>query len=273
MRKRILSFIMSMLVALTLLFGLPNVTWADSSWYPTNSPVSTNSETRYEIYLDDWADLLTDSEESQLLELMEPISAYGNVAFVSIDSNPTYSTERYAEHYYEDHFGYQSGTIFLVDMDERYIWIHSYGEIYRTVTTAYANTITDNVYSYASRGDYLSCAGKAFEQINTLLEGRAIAQPMKYISNALLAIVLALLINYFLVMTLSRSRKATDSQLINGTFYKANVINPHVDFIRQTKRYSPQDHGGGGGHGGGGHGGGGHGGGGGHSGGGGGHRF
>ena len=99
------------------------------------------------------------------------------------------------------------------------------------------------------------------------MEGRHIAQPMKYISNALLAIAIALLINYFVVRMLSRSRKASTSQLIDGTSYKTEIKNPRTEFVKQTKRYSPQSSsssgGGGGGRSGGGGGGGG----------GGGHRF
>ena len=234
MRKRILSTLTCSFIAMVLLLGLPYNAWA------SNNAISNNSETRYSIFLDDWADLLTPSEEDALSKTMEPITAYGNVAFVSIADNPEYSSERYAKKYYQEHFGYDSGIVFLVDMDERYLWIHSDGEIYKTVTTSYANTITDNVYSYASDEDYFTCATKAFEQVNTLLEGRRIAQPMKYISNALLAIVLALMINYFLAMTRSRSQKATDGQLLNGIFSKVAITNTHTDFVNQTKRYSPR---------------------------------
>ena len=272
MRKQITMLFTSLLLSLALLLGLPNTTWASSDidsdvTTPAATYVSHNEETGYYIYIDDWADLLTDAEESELLETMEPITAYGNVAFVSISMNPTYSTERYAKDYYQEHFGYSSGTVFLIDMEERYIWIHSDGEIYRTVTKSYATTITDNVYSYASREDYLTCASKGFEQINTLMEGRHIAQPMKYISNALLAIAIALLINYFVVRMSSRSRKASTSQLIDGTYYKTEIKNPRTEFIKQTRRYSPQSRSSSGGGGGGGRSGGGGGGGGG------GHRF
>lgn len=244
--------------------------------YTSITPITQNEDTGYEVYLDDWADLLSDTEEQQLLQTMEPISQYGNVAFVSILENPVYNTANYAEQYYYDHFSSNaSGVLFLVDMQERYLWIYSHGEIYNTITTAYANTITDNVYTYASRGDYLTCASKAFEQIHSLLEDRPIAQPMKYISNALLAIVIALLLNYFLVMLLSRSRKASAQQLMGSIYTKVKINNPTTQFVHQTRTYSPRSSGGGGrgGHGGhGGHGGGGHGGGG-SRGGGGGHRF
>lgn len=240
--------------------------------YISMSPTSTNNTTGYQIYVDDWADLLSEEEESLLLENMKKISEYGNVAFVSIDSNPAYSTDSYAQDYYYDHFGHDSGTVFLIDMDERMIWLESGGRIENTVTRSYALTITDNTYRYASKGDYYSCANVAFEQILTLLEGSSITQPMKYISNALLALAIALLLNYFLAMFLSRAKKASDRQILSGIYTNVNVHNTRADFLHQTKRYSPQSSGSGkgGGHGGG-HGGGGHGGGGRSSGGG--HRF
>lgn len=268
------------IIAVAMLFlSVPCTSFANTDWYPSMNRVGYNEENGYEIYIDDWADLLTSSEEDDLRKLMEPITSYGNVAFVSISENPSYSTEDYVDDYFYDHFGYESGTVFIIDMDERYIQIHSNGEIYQTVTNAYANTITDNCYSYASNRDYYQCAATAFEQINSLLEGKTIAQPMKYICNAFLAIVIALLINYGFVMFVSRGKKPSTSQLLNGIFSKVTVHNPRVEFVNQTRRYSPQHrntsgghHGGPGGHGGGGHGGGGHGGGG-SRGGGGGHRF
>ena len=226
-------------------------------------------DTGYMVCVDDWADLLTDDQEGQLFESMKEIAAYGHVAFVSINENNFYNTERYIENYYYEHFGSESGTVFLIDMDYRYIWIHSNGAIYRVVTDSYADIIADNAYSHASSGDYYECADVAFGQILSLLKGQRIAQPMKYISNALLAIALALLINYGIVMAVSRSRKAAASQLLNGIYTKVDIHNTNVRFLHQSRRYSPIDSGGGGG---GGHGGGG--GGGGHSGGGGGgHKF
>ena len=56
-------------------------------------------------------------------------------------------------------------------MDNRNIWIHSNGAINRTINKAYAETITDNVYTYASDADYYICAMKVYEQEYTLLQG------------------------------------------------------------------------------------------------------
>ena len=231
--------------------------------------VYTNSETGYSVIIEDDASLLSNDEKSQLAETMKDITPYGDVAFKSIDYNP-YSTSSFVEKYYHSLFGTGSGTVFLIDMDNRNIWIYSDGSIYSTITTAYANVITDNVYAYASDKDYFTCANKAFIQEAALLQGRRISQPMKYISNALLAIAIAILINYFIVRQTSRVRKASDNEIVNGVFANNAFNNVSVNFIRQTRTYSPRSSsssGSSGGHSGGG------GGGGGHSGGGGGHSF
>ena len=199
----------------------------------------TNKSTGYQVIVEDDANLLTDEEETTLGKEMAPITTYGSVAFKSIDYNPYYSTEDYIRSYYRDTFGSTSATVFLIDMDNRNIWIHSNGTIYETITKSYANTITDNVYKYASDGDYYTCAFTAFGQINTLLEGRKIAQPMKYISNAFLAVIIALLLNYFLVRSFSRAKRPSKTDLLGKVFTQCNIVNPNVRFIRQSRVYSP----------------------------------
>lgn len=202
-------------------------------------PIYTNPDTGYAIYMDDTADLLTDAQEDALFENMKAITISGNVAFVSILENPYHDTKTYAKQYATTYFDSQSSTVFLIDMDERYLWIHSTGNIYNIVTTAYANTITDNAYRYASDGDYFQCADTVFSQIGSLLEGYRIAQPMKYISNLLLAIILAMLFNYFLVMWLSKSKKVQNTQLLDNIYTNVEIKNPSVKFLHQTRQYIP----------------------------------
>ena len=238
-----------------ILIGSQKV-YAVDTWY-------TNESTDYEAVIDDQADLLTGSEEEEVCIEMEPITAYGNVAFVSIEENDYYSAASFAMYYYRDQFGYESGTLFLIDMDTREIYIYSYGTVYNTITDTKADTITDNVYKLASNGDYAECAAEAFDQISTLLDGGRIAQPMKYISNALLAILIALLINFIFILRVCRVRGRGSSHLIGGADANISYNNPQAQFTHQTRIYSPRESdsgggGGGGGSGGGGGGGGGH---------------
>ncbi len=231
----------------------------------TVSAQDADYETGYAVIIEDDADLLTDAEEKLLAGTMKEITAYGNVAFKTINENGS-STKVYIEDYYAAQFGSDSGIVFLIDMDNRNIWIHCNGAIYKIITGSYADTITDNVYQYASDAEYYECANQAFSQALALLQGNKIAQPMKYISNAFLALILALIINYFVVKLLSMAVKPNDKQLLEATRNGFRYENAKIKHTGTTRRYDPPSSGGGGG-------GGRSGGGGGRSGGGGGHSF
>lgn len=250
-----LKYLKSALVFLCIILLFPANAHAQEAF--------SNSDTSYRVVMQDDADLLTDSEEKALVEVMKPITAYGNVAFVSTDYNSS-SADSYAKSVYRDFFGTKSGTVFLIDMDNRMIYIFSDGKIYRTITKSYANTITDNVYRYASSKNYFACAAKAFEQINTLLAGGRIMQPMKYISNALLAVILGILINYFRILFWHSKSKPKTEDIVDNMDHYVNFTNTNYKLLSSRKYYHSSDSGGGSSGGGGG---------GGSSGGGGGHSF
>lgn len=200
--------------------------------------------TNYQVIIEDGADLLTEEQESSLYKVMEDITEYGNVAFVSVAENSS-SAESFARKFYSNQFGTGSGTVFLIDMDNRMIWIHSDGAIYKVVTTSYANTITDNVYRYASREEYYECAKEAFRQIHALLEGDRIAQPMKYISNALLALILSFFINFGVVSYFARLKRPSDAKLLRNMERRFTYTKPIVNFTHKTKVYDPVESSGG----------------------------
>jgi uncharacterized protein len=249
-----------MIAACFLLLGIGSEhVYADTS--------KTNGSTGYEAIVKDDADLMTDSEEKELLELLSDVTDYCNAAVVTIDENPYYNTQKYAENYSDSTFGGKSAVVFVVNMEDRYIYLDSAGSARSRITSSYADTITDNVYRYASKGDYYTCAYKAFEQVYTLMRGQRIAQPMKYISNALLAIALAMLINFILVKIKAGKHKASRQELLSGIFSSYQLHDATAVFSHQTRTYSPPSSdsggggssgGGGGGGGGGGHSGGGH---------------
>ena len=49
--------------------------------------VYINEKTQYKVIFEDDASLLSNDEAEQLIEVMKPITAYGSVAFKSIDTN------------------------------------------------------------------------------------------------------------------------------------------------------------------------------------------
>ena len=225
----------------------------------------TNSNTGYSYYLDDDADFLSESEEKAITELMLQITEYCNVAFATSTDHPYYSAESFAVATFESNYGTKSnGVCFVIDRDYNEIYLISEGAMRKTITSGRCNSITDNTYIYATQGhgyDYYTCAYKTFEQVLPLLQGGKIAQPMKHICNILLALILAMLINYFIVKSFAHAKKPGNHELLAGLYTKVNIMNPAAKFTHQTKKYDPpssSSSGGGGGGGGGGHSGGGH---------------
>ena len=231
-------------------------------------PVKKNEK----CIIEDDADLLTDEQEKMLYDEIMPLTEFGVIAFKSINVNNT-STDLYARDYYHTLFGTQSGTLFLIDMSNREIFIFSDGNNYNIITTNKAYSITDNVYRYASRAEYYECASNAFKQIYALLNGYKIFEPMRYISNGFISIILAAFINFFIVMYKSKLKASGATEILKGCKVKFDITNIHPHQIGTRKVYSPQSDSGGSGFGSSGGGFSGGGGGGGSSGGGGGHGF
>lgn len=86
------------------------------------SPMQVVADSGYRVIIEDDADLLSQDEERQLEAIMEEITEYGGVAFKSIDRNDV-STGDFATYYYYSCFQEKSGVVFLIDMDNRNIWI------------------------------------------------------------------------------------------------------------------------------------------------------
>ena len=221
-----------------------------------------NSDTGYEAILHDDADILSPQEENEIMESMEEITKFSNVGFISSDDNFG-STQSLAIEFLDTFFGESSDTVVLaVDMNNRNIYIFTDGRSYSTINEGKCNSITDNVYSYLSDGEYSIGIKMAFSQIYTLLTGGKIAEPMKVICNILISIAVSMLIVYIFIYTTSKSKLATGIELVKYANKQFHYSPPTVVMTNKTKKYSPRSSSSGG-----------HGGHGGHSGGGGGHHF
>ncbi len=218
----------------------------------------------YDIYILDYEDLLTDEEEDALYYEMEGLAAYGGAAFISDSSS---DAEQTAADYCYRLFRNQSGTVFLIDMGDRRISIMSSGAMYKRITKNYATLITDNIYELAKNGDYLGCASEAFAEMETLMEGGRIAQPMRHITNLLMALAVGLMGNFLYVWVAKKRVVMPDPSamaMAAGTAAAVGILSKNLVNSRKSRHSSRSRSGGSGGGGGGG---------GGFSGGGGSHRF
>lgn len=219
-----------------------------------NAKVRNNESSGYKYFVDDDADILTDSEEEELLKTLELCSEFGNAGFVSV-SVQTSNPNKYAQDWYHSNFGTTSGTIFMINMKIRQLSVFSDGKNYNIITTNKAESIVSNVYRYATNGNYYGCANNAFKQIYTLLSGKQIFEPMKMMSNIFISITIATFICYIYVLSTSSIKKAKGKELFNGIEKSVAISNINIVKTGTKRVYSPQSDsssGGGGGGGGGG---------------------
>ncbi|MBP5256191.1 MAG: TPM domain-containing protein, partial [Clostridia bacterium] len=144
------------------------------------------------ITLIDGAELFSEAEDEKLRDDMIPVTSFYPVAVVTTSDTGGVSTPSYAARTYRSVFGGSDGIVFLIDMDNRYLYLYTSDSNTR-LSAEKCDSITDNVYRYASAGDYVLCAEKALEQTRQVMAGISIPQPMKHMSNALVALSAALL--------------------------------------------------------------------------------
>lgn len=263
----ITSLMLMTVLTLTALIGFK----AEALASDTTHFVWQNPQTGYSVYMQDDADLLSEDEENRLIaESMRQITEYCSVVFYSTNSNPYGTTATLGQEVSYDYFGYSDrGTVFIIDMDNRYLYVYSRGGIEKTITKSKADSLTDNIYKYATNAEYFLCARDAYDQMYKVLDGQRIAEPMRYISNVFISLILGFLISFLIAMHGASPKRASNSDIVDRTNHKVIVEEPNTTKIATSKVYSPPSSSSGGG-GGGGHSGGG----GGHSGGGGGgHGF
>ena len=179
------------------------------------SAESTPSSVPGEIVILDELGLLSSTEAEQLRQDMEPITAFGNVAFWTTDQYARDEVEQ-ARLKRRELFGLESGIILVINMNVRKVSVQSYGTINDTITADRANTITNNVRNYLTKGDYYGGASTAFRQIFRLLDGGRIPQPMKYLSNAAIALMLSLMLMLPFAFRYASTFRKGDPILIAG---------------------------------------------------------
>ncbi len=202
----------------------------------TAEEIYHNDDTGYSAVIIDQAKLLSTTDEfyEQMTDEMRKITAYGNAALVTVDDNPG-TVREFAKSTAYSLFKKESATVLIIDMDNREICIYSYGAILRTVTQSRAYIITDNIYRYATGAKYDECAYQAFSQENKLLEGRRIAQPMKYISSILLALMFAGVIVYEDVKRRTSIDTVGTEDLIKYTDFRLGVENISIKNIKKHR--------------------------------------
>jgi uncharacterized protein len=143
-----------------------------TSIVPVYAEITTSVPEETELRLIDEADLLDDSEESELLETLNTVSEKQecDVIVVTVSSLNGQTATRYANNYYDEHeYGYgdnKDGILLLVAINDRQWAISTYGYGLTAFTDDGQEYISDKFSSYLTDGEYY----KAFDKYASLCD-------------------------------------------------------------------------------------------------------
>jgi len=201
-----LKKIFTILVILLMTFISTSIVKAEDLQNSTNN--------NYQIIIEDEANLLTEIEEIELKNYLSELTEYGNVLFKTTNTNTGYGSVKYIQNYYYSTFKNNKGVAFYIDMNKRQLCACASGGLEKIITNSKCDTIMDNVYRQASKGNYFGCAKETFTQMSELLSGNKIAEPMKYICNTILSIMISLFVTYGFYLLCSRNEKASKKEIL-----------------------------------------------------------
>lgn len=221
--KRLLSFLLVLLL-------IPGIAPAETISF-------ANTETGYAAVIDDSAGLLNEAEYQSVMESMKGITQYCNVGFYTCSGESTEYVMNKAKRWGSSTFTGEY-TLFIIDMATRQLAVGSTDQIRRTITQARSYTITDNVYTYASRKEYARCAETAFNQMLRLLRGEKVSGPMRVISNILLALLAALLLAYLFISARMEQEVKVSLPLVATATVGAGAVIAAKKLVRKVRHSS-----------------------------------
>ncbi|MBQ2882056.1 MAG: TPM domain-containing protein [Clostridia bacterium] len=174
--------------------------------------------------LNDSADLLTSSEETEILDLLDNVSTETSFDLVIVTTNDTEgkSVRDYADDYY-DYNGYgESGILFLVDMGNREWWISTSGEAINKFSDSTLDYIGEEASWYLGNGDYVN-AFKTFISLSEeyiYMDGDA-EEPYNPISTLIVSLIAGFIIALIYVSVL-KSKLTTVGAQQNAANYTVN---------------------------------------------------
>ena len=209
--------------------------------------VEEGLDSRYNIIIDDQADLLTPSLEAALVADMLPLTRYGCVAFYTTDTgwgSAEYKANEFLDTNFTTNRRGLSCTVFMIDMQKREIWIQSRGGMnsFRTrITASECYTVTDSTAVYATRRDYYGCASRTFRLMLDVIQGHTVPSPMRWICSAMLAAFIALIIDWRIVQKESvqeRPEKQSDFYSARYTTATLEIVSEKLVKSKKTARSS-----------------------------------
>ncbi len=193
----------------------------------------------------DFADLFTDSEEEKLYnEARTFIDKYNmDFAIVTIDENDKSSEVAYADDFYDYNDFSSNGLLFLIDMDNRQIYMSTSGTAIGMYNDNRIEYLMDKVYQYMTDKEYYEGTSKYISLLSSLAEKGYPSSSESFVSNGtvllyslIASFVVTLIVMIVLVLKNKLVRKANEAKayLIDDSV-KVNVVEERLVSTHTTK--------------------------------------
>ena len=239
-RKDRLSCCMALLIAAGMLFTLW-VTGVKAEAEEAENDSYTNPVTGHQARIIDELGTLSAEDKAELLRAMEPITRYGDAAYKTTVSGGAFDADKYMDIQYGATMAGKTGVLVLLDAGNHSFKVRCGGKWEDMITKRQADTIAANALrTFEQGGGAVTVPGSVFEQVFNRLEQVRKARPVKYICNAMLALILAMLINFVLVDKMSRMQKTSDQEILESIAGYCRHGEVMIEYLTRTETYSPQ---------------------------------
>lgn len=166
----------------------------------------------------DEADLLTQTQEQELLHKLKTNSDTYQVAFTiaTVESLDGQSPERFASLYYNSrHFGYgenRDGVLLLVSMEFRDYYILSNGLGGEAVSVDETEDIGESVAAYLGDGDYVAAFNEFVDQCVYQVDGEINGFPFAFVKNLLISLGIGLALALIVTLVMKSKLKSVRKQ-------------------------------------------------------------
>lgn len=232
--KKLKAFLL-ILVSCFLLAGWMAPTYAAAENQGAAAQTAATEQAKvYKVQIIDRAKLLTEEQKQLLYKDMEPLAKYGHVVFYTTTLKKGVNYEKNCESIYYQLHKNDPGVIFQIDMGNRKLTLSASTGMEDRIGHE-RSSIVDNIYQKATARDYYGCASDCYKQILMVINNEEIAHDMKYIDNAICAVILGLLINFMVMFSTTRNR-ATKTKLL-GEMTAAIALGEVMVKATKSKRY------------------------------------
>ncbi len=179
----------------------------------------------------DDADILTDSEESELLARLDSVSEqYGaDVVIVTVNSTDDLTPMEYADDYY-DYNGYgqgedHSGVLLLMDMGSRQMWISTCGFCIEAINDYNIESIFDNMTAFIDNELYADAFDWYIDDCEYYINGFVNGYPTNYFMLVIVALAIGIVIALIVTGVMKGQLKSVRAQAAAANYVKQGSMN------------------------------------------------